>query len=122
MKPGDIFVAVPGSKVDGSKYISSALENGAAWIVAQKQNELISDKVVIHDNPAVALGYLARAFYNTDKLDMSIIGITGTNGKTTVSYLLEHIFISSGLNTGVVGTVNYRWMGKSTEASMTTPD
>lgn len=122
VKSGDIFVAVPGSKVDGSKYINDALNKGAAWIVAQKQVGFISDKVVVHDNPAVALGDLARAFYNTDQLDMSVIGITGTNGKTTVSYLLEYIFTNSGLSTGVVGTVNYRWMGKTIEASMTTPD
>lgn len=122
VKAGDIFVAVPGSRVDGSKYIDDALNRGAAWIVAQTQSEFISDKVVIHDNPAVALGHLARAFYNTDQLDMRIIGITGTNGKTTVSYLLEHIFTKSGLSTGVVGTVNYRWMGKTIEAPMTTPD
>lgn len=122
VKAGDIFVAVPGSRVDGSKYIDDALNKGASWIVAQTNNESIPDKVVIHDNPAVALGHLARSFYHTDQLDMSIIGITGTNGKTTVSYLLEHIFTKSGLSTGVVGTVNYRWMGKTTEASMTTPD
>ncbi|MFW6005620.1 MAG: UDP-N-acetylmuramoyl-L-alanyl-D-glutamate--2,6-diaminopimelate ligase, partial [Desulfonatronovibrionaceae bacterium] len=69
-----------------------------------------------------ALGALAREHYQTADLELAVIGITGTNGKTTTSYVLEHIFRSRGFRTGVVGTVTHRWPGHVEQASMTTPD
>ncbi len=122
--PGDIFVALPGVKHDGSRFIPEALDKGAAWVVTGcKEAEKLQDiRLVGHVDPARALGELARAQYRTGSLDLKVVGITGTNGKTTVSYLLEHIFSQNGLSAGVIGTINRRWAGKVMESSLTTPD
>ncbi|MFP4084537.1 MAG: UDP-N-acetylmuramoyl-L-alanyl-D-glutamate--2,6-diaminopimelate ligase [Desulfonatronovibrio sp.] len=124
IEPGDIFVAMPGTRFDGAGFISDALKRGAAWVVAGPGQADVypGGKVLTHENPALALGDLARAMYGTDRLSLGLIGITGTNGKTTTAYLLEHIFQKSGFKTGVIGTVNYRWADKILDAAMTTPD
>ncbi len=124
VEPGDIFVAIPGTKLNGGQFIPEALERGASMVLSDRsQAERYPGKVVVgHENPAMALGELARAHYHTDRLGLSIIGITGTNGKTTTSYLLEHIFQNNQLKTGIIGTVNYRWSGTVLDAPTTTPD
>ncbi|MDD4952775.1 MAG: UDP-N-acetylmuramoyl-L-alanyl-D-glutamate--2,6-diaminopimelate ligase, partial [Desulfovibrionaceae bacterium] len=68
-----------------------------------------------------ALGRLAKAFFNTEESSLKLVGVTGTNGKTTVSYLVEHLLAASGLKVGVLGTVSYRWPGFSLNAKLTTP-
>ena len=73
-------------------------------------------------NPRQALGLLARARYGTASLPFPVVGVTGTNGKTTTTYLLDHLFASAGKKTGVLGTVSYRWPGHHEDAPMTTPD
>ncbi len=118
--PGDIFVAMPGTKVHGNSFIPEALDRGAAFVVASEPAG--QDRVLHHENPAMALGELARAHFGTDRLSMKVVGVTGTNGKTTTSYILEHIFTSIGYKTGVLGTVNYRWPGTVLKAGTTTPD
>jgi UDP-N-acetylmuramoyl-L-alanyl-D-glutamate--2,6-diaminopimelate ligase len=124
VESGDIFVALPGTKFNGATFIPQALDKGASWIVTSyaAKDEYPGKRIIRHENPALALGELARAHYHTDGLKLAVIGITGTNGKTTTSYLLEHIFQSNGFKTGTIGTINYRWGGKIIEASMTTPD
>ncbi|WP_291318761.1 UDP-N-acetylmuramoyl-L-alanyl-D-glutamate--2,6-diaminopimelate ligase [Desulfonatronospira sp.] len=121
VNPGDIFVALPGTRVHGNRYIPEALDRGAALVVACGE-PAGQDRVFHHDHPALALGEMARAHFGTDRLSMQVVGITGTNGKTTTSYILEHIFSSNGYKTGVLGTVNYRWPGTVLKASTTTPD
>lgn len=124
IEPGDIFVAVPGTRFDGAEFIPEALKRGAAWVVAGpgQADKYPGKNLLVHENPGFALGELARAMYGTDRLSLGLIGITGTNGKTTTAYLLEHIFQKSGFKTGVIGTVNYRWADKILDATMTTPD
>jgi UDP-N-acetylmuramoyl-L-alanyl-D-glutamate--2,6-diaminopimelate ligase len=124
VEPGDIFVALPGTKFKGTEFIPQALDKGASWIVCGEEagDDYPGEKIIRHHSPALALGELARAYYHTDNLKLAVIGITGTNGKTTTSYLLEHIFQSSGIKTGTIGTINYRWADAVIEASMTTPD
>jgi UDP-N-acetylmuramoyl-L-alanyl-D-glutamate--2,6-diaminopimelate ligase len=122
---GDIFVALPGTRVDGAEYIPQALERGAAYVVTRHVPPGLLDvrgKIVIHPNPAQALGELAGAYFGTEALRARVIGITGTNGKTTTTYLLEHLLTGNGFKVGVIGTVNYRWGGKEYPADMTTPD
>lgn len=65
---------------------------------------------------------MARARYGTASLPFPVVGVTGTNGKTTTTYLLDHLFASAGKKTGVLGTVSYRWPGHHEDAPMTTPD
>lgn len=125
IKPGEVFVAVPGTAVDGAKFIPAALDNGAAHIVAAPGVGLpegTTAELYQYDDPRLALGALAAARYGNESADVPVIGITGTNGKTTVSYLVEHLLASAGRNVGVMGTVTYRWPGHEEEASHTTPD
>jgi len=124
VEPGDIFVALPGTRHNGAGFIPDALKKGASWVICPQEetHNYSGEKILGHENPALALGELARAHYHTERLNLAVIGITGTNGKTTTSYLVEHIFRSSGFKTGIIGTVNYRWADRVIDAPMTTPD
>ncbi|WP_029898288.1 UDP-N-acetylmuramoyl-L-alanyl-D-glutamate--2,6-diaminopimelate ligase [Desulfohalovibrio reitneri] len=125
VRPGDVFVALPGSKVDGSAFIPQALENGAAYVVARDATnfpEGASAKLILRDDPRQALGELARAYFKTHLHPFKLIGVTGTNGKTTVSYLVEYLMAANSRRVGVLGTINYRWPGVVLESQLTTPD
>lgn len=125
---GSVFVAVPGTQADGTAFAAQAVQAGARTLVCQRLPEVPElDKqkdlrLVLHDNPREALWRLAQARYGTDALSMKVVGITGTNGKTTTSYVLEHLFTALGRKVGVLGTVTYRWPGFVQEAPLTTPD
>ncbi|MDR2726952.1 MAG: UDP-N-acetylmuramoyl-L-alanyl-D-glutamate--2,6-diaminopimelate ligase [Deltaproteobacteria bacterium] len=127
-RPGDIFVAMPGSRVDGAAFSLQAMQAGAVAVVGRVRPDLpasVPDKerlFVVSDDPARDLGLLAQALYGTDNVPFPVIGVTGTNGKTTVTYLLEHVFAAAGKKTGVLGTVSCRWPGHEEDASLTTPD
>lgn len=125
---GDIFVAVSGANVDGATFIPDAARNGAAYIVCDRQHGTFAQdsapeaQIFPVDNSRKALGLLAQALYGTDLASMKVIGITGTNGKTTCAWLLEHLAKSLGRKTGMCGTIEYRWPGHSEAASLTTPE
>ncbi|MBI4805682.1 MAG: UDP-N-acetylmuramoyl-L-alanyl-D-glutamate--2,6-diaminopimelate ligase [Desulfovibrio sp.] len=124
VQPGEVFVAVPGATRDGSEFIPMAVERGAAHVVAANgaawpQNAKAA--LYVHDNPRQALGELAAARYGTASLGFKLAGVTGTNGKTTITYLVEHIVAAAGGKPAVVGTVEYRWPGHREDASHTTP-
>jgi len=125
IRPGEVFVAVAGVGTDGARFIGDAIERGAEWIVTSDPHSIPHKStvgVVLHDKPSRALGDLAAAYFGTAAHDLTVIGITGTNGKTTLSYMVEHMLAAAGHKVGVIGTVNYRWPGFSLEAQMTTPD
>ncbi len=121
VKPGGLFVAIPGLAADGHDFIDSALQKGALAIVTQKRvkNQTISIEV---DNTRMALAALSAKFYGHPSAYLFLIGITGTNGKTTTAYLIENILASAGYRVGVIGTVNYRYAGKTFENPVTTPE
>lgn len=125
---GCVFVAVPGTQEDGTKFIPQAVQAGASVIVCQQlspdflANLPAQTTCVLHDDPRAALWHLAQARYGTDALHMKVVGITGTNGKTTMSYLLEQVFGALGRKVGILGTVSYRWPGFVQDAPLTTPD
>lgn len=123
--PGDVFIAMPGTKTSGSEFVAQALQQGAAYIVGNNKQGLpegAESFFVCHPEPREALGQLARRYYKTNLLKSRLIGITGTNGKTTVAYLLENLLQSLGYSVGVIGTVSYRWPDHQEEAVLTTPD
>ena len=125
--PGDVFVAVPGATEDGARFIPAAREAGAAVIVCTPETaaacgETPSCRVIPHPDPREALWRLAAARRHTAAHPLRTLGITGTNGKTTSAYLLEHLFTAAGHKTGVLGTVSYRWPGHVENAPLTTPD
>ncbi|GAU07817.1 UDP-N-acetylmuramoyl-L-alanyl-D-glutamate--2,6-diaminopimelate ligase [Desulfoplanes formicivorans] len=125
VEQGDVFIALPGTRHDGTMYIDQALERGASYIVACNVNRWahdVSAEFLVHPSPRQALGELAAARFGTGNMHMKIVGITGTNGKTTTSYLIEHLLTSAGKKVGVIGTVNVRWPGHCHDVGMTTPD
>ncbi|MCG8533026.1 MAG: UDP-N-acetylmuramoyl-L-alanyl-D-glutamate--2,6-diaminopimelate ligase, partial [Desulfovibrionales bacterium] len=121
IRPGFIFFAVKGYAADGHDYIDTALERGAALIIAEK-NPDNHDKILVVDNSRKAVADMAAAYYGHPSKQMKLVGITGTNGKTTITYLLESIFTQAGHTCGVMGTINIRYPGHCTDAPTTTPD
>lgn len=125
---GDIFVAMPGSKVDGASFAAEAAQKGASWIVCPQElasslEESLPDiPIVAVPDASEALWRLAQARWRTDENALDVIGVTGTNGKTTCAWLLDYLFQASGRKTGLLGTISYKWPGHSQSASLTTPD
>lgn len=123
VKPGALFFAIEGEKADGHRFIPQALSRGAAAIVSERPapGELASKWVRV---PAIrqALAEAARAFFGHPESRLRLIGITGTNGKTTTAYLLESILRSSGVTTGLFGTIEYHLGGRTLPAGNTTPE
>jgi murE/murF fusion protein len=121
--PGDVFVAVRGIRSDGHAFIQMAIDRGAAAIVVEREDAVPPGKVpvVVVPSGAVALGVLVGRALGDPAKAMTLIGITGTNGKTTTTYLVESILVAAGKKPGVIGTVTYRWDGQAIEAPYTTP-
>lgn len=125
VRPGDVFVALAGCRVDGARYIEDAVLRGASAIVHDAKAQVVEHPNVLYvpvESPARALGALARVAFGTENRLPRIIGITGTNGKTTTAHLVEHLLRKNGYSTGLIGTVHCAWPGASIPATMTTPD
>jgi UDP-N-acetylmuramoyl-L-alanyl-D-glutamate--2,6-diaminopimelate ligase len=105
VKPGYLFVAMKGGNVDGHDYIQKALDNGAAAIVGDV-GRLTNPIYVGLENPRQALTWLAAAFHDFPARQLTVIGVTGTDGKTTTSNLIYKILIAAGIKTGMISTVN----------------
>jgi len=119
---GDIFVCLSGKHTDGNLFINEAVSKGAVAIVTQKEpQEKVSCPVIIVSDVNSALAKISSNFYEHPSKKVLLIGVTGTNGKTTVCYLLESIFTTAGYKTGVIGTINYRYNAKIIQATHTTP-
>ncbi len=121
--PGGVFVAIPGHKTDGARFIAQALEKGARVIVSEHELSRPPDVTVVRTPHArLALAHLSAGFYDHPSRELSLIGITGTNGKTTTAFLLEAILTQAGHRVGVLGTVNYRVGERLWPAPVTTPE
>ncbi len=126
---GSLFVAVPGAKIDGRSYIPEAVRRGCVAVVVEDLaglDEVEVPLILVKDSHA-ALGELAAAWHGYPAKQMQMIGITGTNGKTTCTWLIEAMLLAAGLRPGVIGTVNYRCHGRNglhilQDAPLTTPD
>jgi UDP-N-acetylmuramoyl-L-alanyl-D-glutamate--2,6-diaminopimelate ligase len=126
VKPGYLFVALRGNTRDGHNFVKEAVRKGAVAVVLESAG-LVKDidkdvSVVRVPDSRAALSKLAAEFYGHPYRDMTMVGITGTNGKTTTSYLLESILLAAGARPGVIGTINDRLPGKNWEAHITTPE
>ena len=119
---GFLFAAIRGSQEDGKRFIPEALSRGAGSLLVGEHVE--SGKVVQVVVPDVreALARISAAFYGDPSSLLTLVGITGTNGKTTSSYLIESILEAAGKSVGVVGTINYRFAGQLQPAPTTTPE
>ncbi|MFC1804968.1 UDP-N-acetylmuramoyl-L-alanyl-D-glutamate--2,6-diaminopimelate ligase [Candidatus Omnitrophota bacterium] len=122
---GYIFVAIKGTSFDGHDYIGDAIRRGAKLVVIQEGALTPRDaegvEFIVSNDTRQTLARLAAQFYGFPSKSLRVIGITGTNGKTTVSYLLESILKACGRSPGVIGTVNYRYKNKIFPAGNTTP-
>ena len=124
VKAGDCFVAVPGLKQDGRRFIPEALARGARVVVAEGDDPLPGDERgrILVPSAREALGRLADAYFGHPSGALLVVGITGTNGKTTTSYLVEAILSGMGMKTGVIGTIEYRVGAEARAAGQTTPE
>ncbi len=115
-----VFVAIRGSQADGSAYVREAMERGALAVVGERAVADCPSFLVVPE-ARLAVARLAAVFYGDPSASLEIVGVTGTNGKTTVSYLIEHLLADQDRRTGVIGTVNYRYAGREIPADETTP-
>ena len=123
VKDNGLFVAIPGLKVDGHDYIEEAINRGAKYIVHEKKYLPPPGVTAVQVKDCRrTLGILGKNFYGNPSSCLCLVGVTGTNGKTTVTYLLESILKAAGFRVGVLGTVNYRFNNKVLPAPNTTPE
>ena len=122
--PGSVFIAIEGHTVDGHQYITQALAGGASVIVAEHFENNISETATFIQVPdsAIAAGQLAAAFWDAPSSQLQLVGITGTNGKTTCATLLYQLFTALGYTCGLLSTVENKIAGETVFATHTTPD
>lgn len=106
VRPGDLFVAMQGGSVDGHAFIPMAVDKGAVAIVGQKDIHDLSVPYIHVEDPRRSLTYLAAAFYDWPGRKLTVIGVTGTDGKTTTCNLIYRILVQAGFKTGMISTVN----------------
>ncbi|WP_352417908.1 UDP-N-acetylmuramoyl-L-alanyl-D-glutamate--2,6-diaminopimelate ligase [Proteiniborus sp.] len=122
VQEGFAFVAIKGLKQNGNKYIREAVKNGASIIYTEEDIAFDNVPVIKVKNSRKKLADLLNSFYDFPSHKLILIGITGTNGKTTTSYLLEHILKTAGIRAGVIGTLGIRFDGKHIPTNLTTPE
>jgi UDP-N-acetylmuramoyl-L-alanyl-D-glutamate--2,6-diaminopimelate ligase len=115
------FFALPSHNTDSRRYIAEAIANGASVIITDSKCDTNDTVQVVVKDIFHFMSLFGAKFYNYPDRELNIIGITGTNGKTTVTYMIESILANSGIECGVIGTVNYRYKSKVIEADNTTP-
>ncbi len=121
--PGSVFVALRGVKADGAAFVRDAVKRGAVAVVSESERpDGITVPWIRVDDARLALAGLSAEFYGHPSEDLTLVGITGTNGKTTTSYLLTSIFEAAGMKSGRIGTVGYRIGDREIEAARTTPE
>jgi UDP-N-acetylmuramoyl-L-alanyl-D-glutamate--2,6-diaminopimelate ligase len=121
---GNVFVALTGRISDGHKFISQALASGAVAIVCEKLPEQLENDIcyMVAENSAFALARMSSAFFGHPSAQLKLIGVTGTNGKTTVATLLYRLFMETGYPSGLLSTVENRINNSVVPATHTTPD
>jgi|SoiMethySBSTD1v2_1073268.scaffolds.fasta_scaffold85061_3 UDP-N-acetylmuramoyl-L-alanyl-D-glutamate--2,6-diaminopimelate ligase len=124
VRPGEVFFALRGEREQGARFASEALRRGAVAVVADvgvPAAELEPAWVRVPD-ARLAMGLIAREWFGRPDTSLTLVGITGTKGKTTVTYIVESIAAAAGLNTGRIGTVGYAFAGRESAATRTTPE
>ncbi|MBP2688278.1 MAG: murE, partial [Deltaproteobacteria bacterium] len=121
VRPGDLFVAVPGSRADGHAFLADAARGGAAAALVEHDIPSPPLPVVRVPSTAAALPRVAVAFHGDPSAKLRVTGVTGTNGKTTITYLIEGILACAGRVPAVIGTIDYRVAGAVLRKGLTTP-
>lgn len=131
VKEGYVFFAIIGFKDDGNKYIKTALENGASAVITEKIKKNVyvaelsdEDKAKVYESRDIrkTMAELSRNFFGDPAEKLKLIGVTGTNGKTSITFLLKAVLEEAGFSTGLIGTINYQVGDKKADSSLTTPD
>lgn len=123
VEPGFLFFAFPGAKVDGRRFAAQAIAKGAVAVLSEEPTPADFDGPwirVVHGRQSLAI--MAGDFYDHPDRRLKIVGITGTNGKTTTTYLIDSILQTAGLTTALVGTIEYRLAGRQLPSINTTPE
>ena len=121
IKPGDIFICITGLSYDGHNFAEAAIEKGAALIIYEKSLPFDIPQIIV-DNSRRATAILCKEYYNDPSKQLKLIGVTGTNGKTTVTYLFHQILRKMGINAGLIGTLGYKINDTNFNTERTTPD
>jgi UDP-N-acetylmuramoyl-L-alanyl-D-glutamate--2,6-diaminopimelate ligase len=119
--PGDIYVCIPGFQVDGHDFAEAAVKAGAAALLVERFLDLDIPQVKVK-NTRREIGFLAAALYGNPSRRLELVGVTGTNGKTTVAHLVERIAQAGGKQTGMIGTLGARIAGRELPGNNTTPE
>ena len=122
VKDGYLFIAIKGYETDGHKYIDSAVKNGAVAVLGEEDISLENAVYIKTDNSRKALAVCSAAFFGHPERKLKIIGITGTNGKTTTTYLIRQILMLKGVRCDLIGTNQIIIGDEITESSRTTPE
>ncbi|WP_430973268.1 UDP-N-acetylmuramoyl-L-alanyl-D-glutamate--2,6-diaminopimelate ligase [Sunxiuqinia rutila] len=124
VKAGDVFVAVAGTHVDGHQFIQKAIDQGAVAVIAQQFEgvEATGVSLIKMADTALALGQLAANYYDNPSAKLKVVGVTGTNGKTTIATLLYQLFQKLGYQVGLISTIKYYVGDHDLPATHTTPD
>lgn len=120
----DLFVCITGFQIDGHQYIPMAMEKGASAILVEHTVENIPENITViqTENNRQALALLSANFYQHPANDMHMIGVTGTNGKTSITYLIRSVLVQAGKKTGVIGTIENRIGDRVIPTERTTPE
>ncbi|MDR3307193.1 MAG: UDP-N-acetylmuramoyl-L-alanyl-D-glutamate--2,6-diaminopimelate ligase [Endomicrobium sp.] len=121
VKNGYVFFALPGHNTDGCKHIGEAMKKGASAIVSHSNVETCQIPLIIAEDIFRFMSIFSAKFYNYPDRELNVIGVTGTNGKTTIAYMIDSVLSHAGVDCGVMGTINYRYGDKVVEAQNTTP-
>jgi UDP-N-acetylmuramoyl-L-alanyl-D-glutamate--2,6-diaminopimelate ligase len=127
-RPGDLFAALPGASTHGARFCGDALERGAIAVLtdpsglAELGGHTISVPVLVHPDPRSVLGELAATVYGRPSERLAVVGVTGTSGKTTTTYLIEAGLRAAGRTVGLIGTIGLRINGVDVPSSLTTPE
>ncbi len=123
VREGYVFVAIKGTQVDGHDFVEEALQRGALYVLVEREVGIKDPRIIKVEDTRKALGELASLFYGEVSKRLKIVGITGTNGKTTTTHIVESILNKAGIKTGLMGTIYYRLGEKIYEyEGRTTPD
>src|SRR3984893_4267615 len=117
-----LFVALRGEKSDGHDFIGQAIEKGATVIVAERADRTSRATCVVVENTRAAMADLSAKFFNFPARKLKLVGVTGTNGKTTTTFLIKHVCEKAGLRCGLLGTVRYEIGERVLPAARTTPE
>lgn len=122
VKPGDLFICITGHNVDGHDFIDQAIKNGAVAILAENEDVEAEVPVLYVSDTSESLSFLASYFYGFPTSDLHLIGITGTNGKTSITYILDEIFKHNKKKTALIGTIQMKIADESYPVLNTTPE